>query len=231
LAVFPVGMAYANEAWGGPSQVHRYLSDANVDWAQQLYQVKAWQDRNPGEECWFAYFARPEIDPAMWGVHCHALPTTDTYWSGGAEVIPPMIHGAVLISAGDLSGCEWSSSQLNPYLRFQSMREAEQIDYGVMVYRGEIAVPEAAALSLVSSAQALGSAGKRTEALEAARRAAALEPEGLLAEKALGDSEAAVGDRAAAKAAYTKAIEAAKRLEVDAQEGYLPELEGKLAKL
>ena len=32
----PAYMAYGNEAWGGPSQVHRYLSDANTDWGQQL---------------------------------------------------------------------------------------------------------------------------------------------------------------------------------------------------
>ena len=57
LIVFPNYIAYANEAWGGPKNVHKLLSDANVDWAQQLYQVKQWQDRHPGEECWFAYFA------------------------------------------------------------------------------------------------------------------------------------------------------------------------------
>ena len=47
LLVFPNEIAYANEAWGGPQNVHNLLSDANVDWAQQLYQVKQWQDRHP----------------------------------------------------------------------------------------------------------------------------------------------------------------------------------------
>jgi 4-amino-4-deoxy-L-arabinose transferase-like glycosyltransferase len=53
LAVFPHYMAYANEAWGGPANVHNLLSDANVEWGEQLFQVKRWQDRHPGEECWF----------------------------------------------------------------------------------------------------------------------------------------------------------------------------------
>lgn len=83
LAVFPNYIAYANEAWGGPGNLHNLLSDANVDWAQQLIQVKAWQDRHPGEECWFAYFAHPEIDPEVYGIHCHHLPTIDTFWVGG----------------------------------------------------------------------------------------------------------------------------------------------------
>ena len=90
LTVFPNYMAYANEAWGGPKNLYNLLSDANVDWAQQLYQVKQWQDRHPGEECWFAYFADPEIDPAVYGIRCHVLPTIDTWWLGGEEIIPPL---------------------------------------------------------------------------------------------------------------------------------------------
>jgi 4-amino-4-deoxy-L-arabinose transferase-like glycosyltransferase len=40
LCVFPNYMAYANEAWGGAKNAHNLLSDASVDWAQQLFQVK-----------------------------------------------------------------------------------------------------------------------------------------------------------------------------------------------
>jgi hypothetical protein len=228
LAAFPNGMAYANEAWGGPKQVHRYLSDANADWAQQLVQVKQWQDRHPNEECWFAYFARPVIDPAMWGIRCHALPTFDTQWMGDNELVPAVIHGAVLISAGDLSGCEWQSSQLNPYLRFQSQREDEQIDYGVMVYRGDVAVPEASALSLAFTADALRNRGKLQEALATAKRAAETQPDGLIALTALGDAELAVGNKAAAKSAYERAMAVAQKLEPDAQPNYLPGLKAKL---
>jgi 4-amino-4-deoxy-L-arabinose transferase-like glycosyltransferase len=231
LAVFPAGMAYANEAWGGPKQVHRYLSDANADWAQQLIHVKQWQDRHPNEECWFAYFARPEIDPAMYGVHCHAMPTIDTFWMGGADVIPPVVHGAVLISAGDLSGCEWPSGKLNPYARFQSIGENEQIDHGVMVYYGEFAVPEASAVSLAQASDGARRRGDNSAALEAAKNAVAVMPSGLIALTALGDSEAAIGDKAAAKTAYSKAAEAARQLEPDAQPNYLPDLDGKLGKL
>ena len=43
----PNFMAYGNEAWGGPLQVRRYLSDANVDWGQQLKTVRQYLDQNP----------------------------------------------------------------------------------------------------------------------------------------------------------------------------------------
>lgn len=42
LRVHPAEMAFGNALWGGPGQVHRYLSDANVDWGQQLNDVRAW---------------------------------------------------------------------------------------------------------------------------------------------------------------------------------------------
>ena len=49
LVAFPNSMAYASEAWGGPANVHNLLSDSNSDWAQRLFQVRAWQQRHPGE--------------------------------------------------------------------------------------------------------------------------------------------------------------------------------------
>ncbi len=141
LAAFPNFIPYANEAAGGPRNVRNLLSDANVDWGQQLISVKKWQDKHPNEECWFAYFVRPEVDPVTYGIHCHALPTIDTFWLGGADIIPTEIHGTVLISAGDLSGCEWPSSAMNPYRDFEHLKPAETIDHGVLVYRGDLLRP------------------------------------------------------------------------------------------
>jgi 4-amino-4-deoxy-L-arabinose transferase-like glycosyltransferase len=231
LAVFPNYMAYANEAWGGPRKVHRLLSDANVDWGQQLFQVKQWQDRHPGEECWFAYFARPEIDPAVYGIRCHAMPTIDTGWLGGSEIIPPVIHGNVLISAGDLSGCEWSSSQLNPYAAFQPLAPAEVIGYGVLIYRGSFAVNQAAALSRVQNANALMRMQKLQEALAMAREAVRLDPTGIEAQKTLGSIAAGVGYKEEARTAWQAALAAARRLEPGAQAGYIPDLQAKLKEL
>jgi 4-amino-4-deoxy-L-arabinose transferase-like glycosyltransferase len=40
--MYPAYMAFGNGLWGGPSKVHLYLSDANVDWGQQLNDVRAY---------------------------------------------------------------------------------------------------------------------------------------------------------------------------------------------
>jgi hypothetical protein len=231
LLVFPNYIAYANEAWGGPTNVHNLLSDANVDWGQQLFQVKDWQDRHPGEECWFAYFARPEIDPAVYGIHCHALPTIDTFWLGGSEIVPPTINGTVLISAGDLSGCEWPSGRMNPYREFQSLQPAESIDYGVFVYRGSFEMNQAAALSRAQHAYELLIARQLEQALVVAREAVSLDPEEIVSQTALGDIAAALGHKDEARQAWQAAISSAKQLEPDAQVSYIPGLESKLNRL
>lgn len=231
LTVFPNYIAYANEAWGGSKNVHNLLSDANVDWAQQLIQVKQWQDRHPGEECWFAYFARPEVDPAVYGIRCHALPTLDTLWLGGVDIIPQVINGSVLISAGDLSGCEWPSGRMNPYRIFQPLKPVETIDYGVLVYHGSFQVNQAAALSRALRANELLVQGKLPEALALAREAVALMPGEITSQTALGDIAAKMGQKDEARGAWLAAITSARRLEPEAQVSYIPDLEAKLKKL
>jgi 4-amino-4-deoxy-L-arabinose transferase-like glycosyltransferase len=231
LLVFPNEMAYANEASGGPDNLHTLLSDANVDWGQQLFQVKQWQDRHPNQECWFAYFARPEIDPGVYGIRCHALPTLDTQYLGGSEVTPPTITGAVLISAGDLSGCEWPSAQLNPYNSFQPLHPDQTIDHSVFVYQGTFAVPEISALSRAQQSQTLLAKKQPGPALVLAREAVVIAPENLFAETALGDAAAATGDKQTAQAAWQAAIQIAQHLEPGAQSSYIPDLESNIKRL
>jgi 4-amino-4-deoxy-L-arabinose transferase-like glycosyltransferase len=236
LAVFPNDIAYANEAWGGPKNLHNLLSDANVDWAQQLISVKKWQDQHPNEECWFAYFAYPEVDTATYGIRCHHLPTTDTLWQGtyaegGPDLVPPVIHGTVLLSAGDLSGCEWESEQRNPYRSFMSLKPDEMIDYGVMVYRGTFDMKQAAALSRAERAILAMEAGKMQDALALAREAVAMDPTEIMAQTTLGNAAHALGQKEEARAAWTAALNEAKKLEPDAQPSYVPGLEARLARL
>jgi hypothetical protein len=231
LTVFPNYIAYANEAWGGPKNAHNLLSDANVDWAQQLIQVKAWVDKHPGEECWFAYFAHPEVNPEVYGIKCHHMPNLDTFWLGEADLIPPTISGNVLISAGDLSGCEWPSARMNPYSEFQSLKPAEMIDYGVMVYRGTFDVKQVAALSRAINAFHLLWKGDAKGAYSLAVEAVAIDPNEMMSQTVLGDSAAALGQRDEARKAWEAALAGARQLEPDAQVSYVPDLEEKLKKL
>lgn len=230
LAAFPNYIPYANEAWGGPANVHTLLSDANADWGQQLFQVKAWQDRHPGEECWFAYFAYPEINPETYGIRCHHLPTADTSWLGGADNVPPVIQGTVLLSAGDLSGCEWPAASMNPYAAFRAMKPSETIDHGVMVYRGRFDMRQAATLSRVQNAQRALWKGDGATAVQLAQETVALDPTLLMGQSVLGDALASVGRKEEARKAWQAALDQARRLGPGAQTELVRHLEEQLKK-
>jgi hypothetical protein len=47
VSVYPHSMSYFNELAGGPRGGHRYLLDANIDWGQDLWYLKAWYDGHP----------------------------------------------------------------------------------------------------------------------------------------------------------------------------------------
>ncbi len=228
LAVFPNSMAYANEMWGGPANTHNLLSDANVDWAQELFQVKAWQDRHPGEECWFAYFAYPEINPETYGIRCHHLASPDTGWLGGADNNPPFINGAVLLSAGDLSGCEFSSASENPYAAFQSMKPDETISYSVMVFRGSFDMSRAGVEARAQNAPRALRRGDTALALQLADEAAAMDttqPRGLVL---LGDTLARMGRGEEAREVWVMAATRVYQVDPAAQAEFIRGMEARL---
>jgi tetratricopeptide (TPR) repeat protein len=228
LANFPNFMPYANEAWGGAANTHNLLSDANVDWGQQLYQVKAWQDRHHNEECWFAYFAYPEINPETYGIRCHHLPNADTSWFGGAENLPPTIDGTILLSAADLSGCEWPAAQLNSYAAFLSRKPDEVLDHAIFVYRGHFDMRHAAAMARAQNAGQLLATKDVTGALKLAQEAVKIDPSLLVAQSTLGDALAASGQKDEARKAWQAALGQAHQLESHAQLMFVPDLENKL---
>jgi 4-amino-4-deoxy-L-arabinose transferase-like glycosyltransferase len=229
LINFPNYIPYANEAWGGSANAHNLLSDASVDWAQQLFQVKAWQDQHPTEECWFAYFAHPIVQPETYGIRCHHLPTIDTYWAGGAEKIPPVIEGTILISAGDLSGCEWPAASLNPFNDFRTIQPAETIDHSVFVYRGRFDMHQAAALSRVALALQFIWHGNAASALPLAQEAVAIDQSSIMAHQILGEALAGVGRKDDARQQWQQALTLAQAtLDPGAQTMFVPDLEASL---
>ena len=229
LSVYPNSLAYANEAWGGAWNSHHILNDSNVDWGRQLYQVKDWEDRHPNEECWFAYTVRPFILPETYGVHCHILP--NGLGGFGTEPVPAVVHGSVLLSAGEVDGSLWPSQEMNPYRRFQTLTPDEEIDYGVLIYRGDVHVEEADGQSRAILSEERLRAHKPDEALALAEEAVRVLPGGLNPEWALGDAAAAMGKKDEARAAYSAASVAIKKLDPERQAEYMSDFEESIKKL
>ena len=78
LSVWPNGLGYVNEAWGGHENGYRLLSDSNYDWGQGLKELAVWQrDHDPGPiDVWY-FGTDPAANKAPFHlVPFHALPVT-----------------------------------------------------------------------------------------------------------------------------------------------------------
>jgi hypothetical protein len=47
VAVWPEGICYVNELWGGTEEGYRLVSDANYDWGQGLLELERWSEGHP----------------------------------------------------------------------------------------------------------------------------------------------------------------------------------------
>jgi len=232
LQVAPAWMAYGNEAWGGPASVHKYLGDANDDWGQQLKSAKQYLDRRGVKDCWIAYFLDGVVDPAYYGIPCKRLPTVvNSDWLDLPMDVPAEIDGPVLISDGILSGIDYGDGSLNPYEQFRSLQPTAMIQYGLFVYDGHFKIPLAAALVKARKAQELLSQNRLNEARREAEGAAALAPQSVAVQIALGDVLAKMGRATEAQTHYQQALYLAQTVEPELQERSLPMLQAKLAAL
>ena len=137
LRCFPAYIAYANEAWGGPDKVHRYLSDSNSDWGQQLKTTAVYLRDHQIDSCWFAYTASGVVDERYYGITCRPLPTTvNLWWIPVSMSVPKEIDGTVLISDDELEGIDIPFGAKNPYATFRSIKPVTILDGGILVYQG-----------------------------------------------------------------------------------------------
>lgn len=228
LHAFPAYVSYANEAFGGPANVHKYLSDSSSDWGQQLKAVKRYLDRHNIQNCWFAYFGEGVVNYSYYGIPCRPLITADSLYFDSPHDVPPIIDGPVLMSAAVLSGFEFGPGALNPYEQFKKLKPVAVIDYGVFVYDGHFDIPLAAALSHVQKAGVLMRANKMPAALVEAQQAEALAPGSATVNATLGQALEANGQPNKAVPYYQKALMLAKTVEPQFQSASVVSLQGRL---
>src|SRR5262245_46179537 len=55
IQVWPDGLRYSNELWGGPENTYRYLGDSNYDWGQGLKDLDRWTTEHglPETSVWY----------------------------------------------------------------------------------------------------------------------------------------------------------------------------------
>ncbi len=144
--------------------------------------------------------------------------------------MPAVVHGAVLLSASELTGALWPS-ELNPYRGLQMHKPDEEIDDSVLVYRGDVHMEAAGGVSRAFLALGKLQAKQPEEALAIAEEGAKLAPYNLYAQQALGDVAAALGRKDEARTAYEAAFKAANKLDPMRAEETVKAIQGSLNKL
>lgn len=225
---FPDYIGYSNEAFGGPKNTWRYISDSSVDWAQQLHAVKRYTDEHQIHNCWFLYFGAGVIDYDYYGIPCKLLPTIESMWLGPELDIPREIDGPVLVSADDLTGFEFGPPPLNPYEQFKALKPKAVIDSSVFVYDGHFEIPLAAALARTQKAIEFLIQGKATQALEEAQLALALAPDSATTNATMGSVLDALGRREEARLYDEKALQIALGTHPGFQKYLVPSLKKRL---
>jgi hypothetical protein len=92
LAVWPDGLCYVNELWGGTEHGYVRVSEANYDWGQGLKELARWQRQRgvPVLDVWY-FGSDPQITrlPMRW-FPLHAIPM------GGADDVAYQVRGHYL---------------------------------------------------------------------------------------------------------------------------------------
>jgi hypothetical protein len=137
---FPNEIAYANEAWGGPQHLYKYLGDSNVDWGQALYRIKDYISAREISDCWIAWFGARK--PSVQGLPCRVL-AGPGYVEASDTVLPPILpdkfSGTIFVSDPLID------YDLYPYQYFSQHAPDDVIAGSILVYHGEFNLPEIAA--------------------------------------------------------------------------------------
>jgi Dolichyl-phosphate-mannose-protein mannosyltransferase len=226
---FPNCIGYANEAFGGPKNVWRYVSDSSADWAQQLHAVKRYTAERHIQNCWFIYFGTGVIDYDYYKIPCKLLPTIESIWLGTLSEATPTIDGPVFISAVNLTGFEFGPPPLNPYEQFKTLKAADAIDSSVFVYEGRFEIPLAAALAHAQKAGVFLAGKRLPEALQEAQQAVALAPDSAEVNTQMGNVLDALGRREEARPYYATALQLALTQQPGFQHSLVAPLKQRLA--
>jgi hypothetical protein len=112
FSVFPDYIPFFNIAFGGSRGGLNLLTDSNLDWGQDLPDLKKWQDNNPGATLCLCYFGA--ADPRYYLIHYLNLPESMAPDDLPApQTLPHPLIAA--ISATALQGITMTSDQQAAY--------------------------------------------------------------------------------------------------------------------
>jgi len=136
LAVFPHELSYFNEIVGGPLNGGAHLLDANLDWGQDLLELKHWYDAHPvARPFHLAYFGQGFIDPRTAGIEFARIPFTREY--RGREFHPGIASefspAWFAVSANDMHGYAYNGEAVDDYRWLKQLPPTVLAGYSIQV--------------------------------------------------------------------------------------------------
>jgi len=129
--IYPDYLAFFNAFVGGPRNGYKYLADSNLDWGQDLKQLKAWMDMNHVPHINLSYFGT--ADPAYYGIRCTHLLGAPFF--ARRFVQQPELPGYVAVSVTNLQGVYRSPSARAFYLPLSNREPAAVLGHSIRIYR------------------------------------------------------------------------------------------------
>jgi len=172
---FPNYLSYANEAFGGPANAHKWLSDSNVDWGQSLKQVHQYIASNSAMPCWF--LQNGTANASYYQIPCE-IAFQEQYPLQITRPLPERMKGTVLISSHYLANLGWFSEfGSDPLVPFKAASPVARLGgSSVLVYQGDFDTRLLAGITGSLLAEKLQRAGHSDWALQYAVRAVSLNP-------------------------------------------------------
>ncbi len=134
LIIAPDYLAFFNLLAGGPAGGYRHLVDSNLDWGQNLWELRAWLEAESVDHVYYAHYSPAR--PAVYGIEADFLPPDPravafTPW----EPTP----GVYALGATVLQGPY--APDINTYAWFRSRDPEARLGHALFVYRVEARAP------------------------------------------------------------------------------------------
>ncbi len=138
LAIFPHSLSFFNRIAGGPLGGPRHLLNSNIDWGQDLLELKRYLLRHPPPSpIRLSYHGF--IDPALAGISYDPIQPLDI--DGRTATLLP---GVYAISVNQLFGHIPGSASHEYYRRFLKLKPRSIIGYSIYIYEINSDLPDAA---------------------------------------------------------------------------------------
>jgi hypothetical protein len=137
LAVYPHCLSYFNELAGGSRRGDMHLIDSNIDWGQDLWDLRDWLDQHPeAGPLHLAYFGG--VDAQLAGIS-YTLPTRTTP-NGWYAISVNFLHGLPFGAPNGEGG--WQPISAGQFSRFQKLVPIGRAGYSIKIYQVGTAAAE-----------------------------------------------------------------------------------------